>query len=107
MIESANLALRFALELAALAALAYWGVHVGESPLADVALGVGAPLVAATVWGVWAAPRSERRLSGWRLTAVQLAVLGAGAAALIAAGRPILGAIFAVVVVLNALALEA
>jgi hypothetical protein len=107
MTESANLALRFALELVALAALAYWGVHVGESPGADVALGVGAPLVAAIVWGRWAAPRSERRLTGWRLTALQLAVLLTGAAALAAAGHAVVGAIFAGVVVLNALALEA
>jgi hypothetical protein len=104
--EPANLALRFALELAALAALAYWGVHTGRSPLADVALGVGAPLVAAIVWGRWAAPRSARRLTGWRLTALQLVVLLAGAAALVAAGHPVLGAIFAAVVVLNALALR-
>lgn len=106
MTESANVGLRFVLELAALAALAYWGVHTGRSLLGDVALGVGAPLAAAIVWGVWAAPKSERRLTGWSLTAVQLAVLLAGAAALVAAGHAVLGAIFAVVVVLNALALR-
>jgi hypothetical protein len=107
MTRSVNLALRFALELAALVALAYWGVRTGRSPLADVALGLGAPLLAAAVWGRWAAPRSARRLTGRRLTAVQLTVLGAGATALISAGRPLLGAIFAAVVALNALALEA
>ncbi len=47
---SANLALRFVLELAALAALAYWGFHTGHSLLGDVALGVGAPLLAAVIW---------------------------------------------------------
>ena len=44
--QAVSLTLRFVLELAALAALAYWGVHTGDSPLADVVLGVGAPLLA-------------------------------------------------------------
>ena len=48
-LTAANLALRFFLELAALAALAYWGFHTGRSVLADVVLGLGAPLLAAVV----------------------------------------------------------
>jgi hypothetical protein len=102
MARALNLAVRFLLELAALAALAYWGFHTGESLVTDVLLGVGAPVVAAVVWGTFAAPRSERRLSGGALVAVQLAVLGAGAVALAAAGRTVLAAIFAVVIVVNA-----
>jgi len=103
---AANLALRFALELAALAALSYWGFHTGRSIAADVALGLGAPLVAAVVWGVFAAPKSVRRLRAGTLLAVQMAVLGAGAVALAAAGRPLLAAVFAAIVVVNAVLLH-
>lgn len=103
---AANLALRLALELAALAALAYWGFHTGRSIAADVALGLGAPLVAAVVWGVFAAPNSVRRLHAGKLLAVQMAVLGAGAVALAAAGRPLLAAVFAAIVVVNAVLLH-
>ena len=70
-------------------------------------LGVGAPLAAAVVWRVWAAPKSDKRLTGWRLTAVQLAVLGSGAAALVAAGQPALGAGMAGLILVNAVLLHA
>jgi hypothetical protein len=97
-----NLAVRFLLELATLAALAYWGFHTGTSLPVDLLLGVGAPLAAAAVWGMFAAPRSDRRLSGAALTAVQLTVLGAGAVALAAAGQTLLAVAFAAVIVVNA-----
>jgi hypothetical protein len=105
-LHAANLTLRFLLELASLAALAYWGFHTGHSAAGDILLGVGVPVLAACVWGVWAAPRSDRRLSGPALTALQLTVLGAGAVALIAAGRVILGVVMAIVVVVNAVLLR-
>ena len=65
--RTGNLALRFVLELACLAALAYWGAGATASDAANVALAILAPLTAATVWGVWSAPRAPRRLSGPRL----------------------------------------
>jgi hypothetical protein len=103
---AANLALRFLLELLALAALAYWGVHTGGSPAADVALGAGAPLAAASLWARYAAPRSARRLRGPARAGVELSVLGAGALGLAAAGHPLLAAAFAAVVLINAVLLH-
>lgn len=101
-IHAVNLALRFLLELAALAALAVWGVHAGHSPGADVALGVGAPLLATILWGTYAAPRAPRQLEGTPLAVIQLTVLLAGAAALAAAAHVALGVILAVIVLANA-----
>jgi hypothetical protein len=49
-LRAANLALRFALELATLVALAYWGFQAGGSTLVHVLLGLGAPLGAALAW---------------------------------------------------------
>lgn len=102
----ANLALRFALELAAPAALAYWGFHTGRTAIADVVLGLGAPLLAAVVWGVFAAPTSARRLRGGGLLAVQSAVFGAAAIGLAAAGQPVLAVAFALVVAVNSVLLQ-
>lgn len=52
----ANLTLAFLLELCALVALGYWGVWTGDGPVTKAALGIGAPLCAAVLWGLFAAP---------------------------------------------------
>ena len=57
LIKGANLALRLLPELCALGALGYWGFKTGGGSLARIGLGVGAPLVAAVAWGVFASPR--------------------------------------------------
>jgi hypothetical protein len=57
-LRGVTLAVRFLCELAMLAALAYWGFTVGDGIGAWV-LGVGAPLVAAMVWGAWVAPKAR------------------------------------------------
>jgi hypothetical protein len=71
-IKLANLALRFLLELCALAALAYWGFKTGESAVAKIGLGIGAPLLAAVLWGTFVAPGAPiptpvllRLISSW------------------------------------------
>ncbi|HEU4355995.1 MAG TPA: YrdB family protein [Actinomycetota bacterium] len=51
------LTLRFLCELGMLTALMVWGFHVGDGAWAFV-LGIGAPAVAATVWGVFVAPKA-------------------------------------------------
>ncbi len=98
----ANLALRFLLELACLAALAYWGAGATSSDTANVAVAILAPLAAATVWGIWSAPRAPRRLSGRRLTCLELAWLGCSCVLLALAGAPLAAAILFVVTVANA-----
>ena len=49
-----NLALRFAVELASLAALAYWGWHDSETTAVKLLLAIGAPVVWAVLWGTFA-----------------------------------------------------
>lgn len=102
--RSLALTAKFLLELCALAALAYWGAVTGPL-VVNVLLGIAAPLVAATVWGTWAAPRSSRRLAGTARLAVESAVFAAAALALVAARAPLLALIFAVVVVVDTVAL--
>src|SRR4029453_19638060 len=57
-LRGATLTARFLWELAMLAALAFWGYVVGEGPWAWL-LGVGAPVLAAVVWGAFVAPRAR------------------------------------------------
>ncbi len=55
-----NLAVRFLLELAGLAALGYWGWRQG-SGLTGYALTVALPLIAAALWGVFNVPGDPSR----------------------------------------------
>lgn len=104
--RAANLALKFLLELGALAAFAYWGSRTGPTAV-NVVLGIGAPLAMAVVWGTWAAPRAPRRLERARRVILELSVFALAALALIAAGAPVVAAGFAAAVALNAALLTA
>jgi hypothetical protein len=66
-LASTNLAIKFGLELAALALLAYWGAVAGTGAWA-VALAVIASAAMIGVWGTFAAPRSAHRLAALRAT---------------------------------------
>ncbi|HET9016134.1 MAG TPA: YrdB family protein [Thermomicrobiaceae bacterium] len=101
-VKLANLGLRFLLELAALVAFADWGVHVGGDAAGKAALGVGLPLLVAVVWGAFIAPRSLVAVPARARAALGLVVLLAAAAALAAAGQPIPGIAFGIIVVVNA-----
>ena len=55
-----NLAVRFLLELSALAAMGFWGWNRGAGVLRFV-LALGIPLIAAAVWGIFAVPNDPSR----------------------------------------------
>ena len=100
-LKAGNLALSFLLELCLLAALGYWGIQTGQGTLAKIALGVGAPLLVAVVWGVFCAPKAAKRLRGPALHLVELALLGTAALALYVAGHPALAVMFAALILGN------
>jgi hypothetical protein len=99
--RAANLALKFLLELAAFAALAYWGATV------NVAVAILAPAVAIVLWAIFAAPKSSRRLPTATRVPFELAVFAAAAAALFAADQPVAAIVFAVLAIVNAVLLFA
>jgi hypothetical protein len=99
--RTANLVLRLLVELACLAALAFWGAGATGSTPADILLAILAPLAAATAWGIWSAPRAAHRLAGRRLTAFELSMLAVSCALLAVAGAPLLAIALAVVAVAN------
>jgi hypothetical protein len=101
-IQTTNLALRFLLELCALTALGYWGFQAGPNLPLKIALGVGAPLLAAIFWGAFVAPKAAVQVSEPLRSALGLLVFALAAAGLVAAGRPSLAWIFGVVALVNA-----
>jgi hypothetical protein len=104
-VKVANLVLRFLLELTALGALAYWGFHEFDGAAAIV-LGLGAPLVAAAVWGLFVAPkRRVHRGEAFRWLA-ELLVFGAATAALVDAGAVVVAIVFALLAVGNGVAVR-
>ena len=104
MLGSANLALKFLLEVAALAAFAYWGANTGEMPW-SLLPAIVAPLAVAVLWGRFAAPKSERRLPLQPRIRFELTVFTAAVLALLAAGVPALAVLMSALVILNAVLL--
>jgi hypothetical protein len=96
-----NLALRFGLELAALAAFGAWGLHALGGPL-RFALAAAAVLAAAGVWGRWMAPTSGHRLADPARLLAEAAFFTAAGVALGATGRGLHGVALAVAAVANA-----
>jgi quinol-cytochrome oxidoreductase complex cytochrome b subunit len=100
-LKAINLALAFVLELCVLAALAYWGFQTGSSLFLRIGLGIGAPLLAALIWGRFMAPASKTHLSGAPYLLLKLIIFGAAAVALAVVGQVALAIIFAVVSTAN------
>jgi hypothetical protein len=90
-----NLVVRFALELAALAALGHsaW-VTVGTSAFRPDAAD-GAPLAFAVAWGLFISPKAPRRLADPLRLVAEGALFALVVAALAAADRPAVAVVFA------------
>jgi hypothetical protein len=90
-----SLALKFLLELAAFAVFAYWGASV------SIVLAVAAPAVAIVLWGLFAAPRSERRLPLPARIVFETAVFLLAVVTLLAAGALVPAIVLAVLVAIS------
>ena len=101
LLKSTNLALAFLLELGMLAALGYWGFHTGESSISRISLGLGAPLLSATVWGIFLSPKATVKVPRVIKFILQVIVFGAAVAALFAADHPTWAWVFGLLVILN------
>ena len=101
LLEGLNAVFRFGLELCALAALGYWGFAENEGLLADLLVGLGAPLAFALAWGAWIAPKAPYRLDDPLRLLVEVTVFAIAVAALAAAGSVVLVVVFAIAVIIN------
>jgi Na+-transporting NADH:ubiquinone oxidoreductase subunit NqrE len=99
--KSANLALRFALELCAFAALGYWGSQATSSTVWCTVLAIVTPAAAIVVWGLFVAPKARVKVSEPVRWGLELVVFVGAAVALAASGHVILGAVLGAVAVAN------
>jgi len=79
----------FALEVAMIAAFLFWGLS--RSYPWNLLLGLGIPATVVVFWGVFMAPRSERRLPEGTVRWVALGLFALAGVALFAAGSLVLG----------------
>ncbi|MNH74833.1 hypothetical protein D3C87_648430 [compost metagenome] len=100
-IQSLNLVLRFLLELAALTAYGYWGFHTGNQAAVKVLLGLGTPIAAAVIWGLFGSPKASYPFTGIAYFVLELAVFGLSAAALYASGKHKLALVLAILLIVN------
>lgn len=101
-VHAANEALAFLLELVMLAGLAWWGASLPASLISRVLLAVAAPLAAAIVWGLFAAPRARFRMSAAGVLVVKAVVFGVTALAVYSAGLHPLAIVAGMIAFLNA-----
>jgi hypothetical protein len=102
-----NLALRFALEIAALVALGYGGWHAG-SGLWRFVLMIALPLLAALLWGGFRPPDEPHHptqprfaVSGKVRLLIEALVFGGGAWGLFSSGLTTLGWIYTIIVIVH------
>jgi Protein of unknown function (DUF2568) len=99
-VREANLALRFLLELSALAAVGYWGWQAGDG-VARWALAAGAVTAVAATWALFVSPKATFDVARPLRLAIELAVWVAAGAALYGAGQPRLAVAFVAVAVVS------
>jgi hypothetical protein len=84
---------RFACEIAAVIAVAWWGWTV---------LGILAGIAVIAVWGVWVAPKAKRRLPDPIRLLVELGIFALATVAFFEVGQSIVAVVFAVAAVATA-----
>jgi hypothetical protein len=101
-LENANLALRFLLELGALAAVALWGWKTGDGVLRFV-LPVAAASAVVGVWALFVSPKATIELPLGARLLIEFAVWLAAGAALWASGYGALALAFVLVAIVSGL----
>ncbi len=96
-----NVALSFLLEVATLAAFAYWGFHATANPWVRWLLAIGVPLAVIVVWGRYLAPKAAHRAGLTVGVAASSGLFGLAALALVAAGQPAAGVALLILAAVN------
>ena len=95
-----NLGLAFLVELVGLAIFAWWGWRTGGSTAISLLLAIGLPVIAAVVWGLFAAPTANYGNVAVTVI-VKVAFFGLATLALWSLDHRILAAAFALIVAAN------
>lgn len=95
-----NLGVTFLVELVGLAVFAWWGWNASSSTVLRILLAVGLPVIAAILWGLFAAPTASYG-SPVITTVVKVAFFGLAGLALWTRDHHILATVFVLVVAAN------
>ncbi|PJN56345.1 hypothetical protein PAEVO_30680 [Paenibacillus sp. GM2FR] len=98
-----NLALRFILELILLFSIGYWGFHYGSGLMAQVALGIGLPLLAAVIWGMTISPKARIKLPLAVVLLIEFLIFTTAVACQVSSGFITFAIVFAFVALVNRL----
>jgi hypothetical protein len=98
-----NLVLAFAMELAGLAAFAWWGWNAGGNMALQLVLAIGLPLIGAVLWRLFAAHANATYGGPVVTTVFKVAFFGLAGLAVWTLGHPLLGVAFVLVVAANLL----
>jgi hypothetical protein len=101
-LHAVNESLAFLVELALLGGLAWWGATVHGAVAVRVLLAVAAPVAAAVVWALFAAPRARIHLPVLGVLAVKAVVFGLTALAVYAGGLHAAAIVVGVIAFLSA-----
>ena len=104
-IGMAALAIRFLVEVLGIVAVAFWGWQTGPDGIGRIALAVGAAVGLIIVWAFVVAPKADDPLGQPARDIIGTGLLLVAAAGLAVAGQPRLAVVFAVVIVVDWLAL--
>jgi hypothetical protein len=99
------LALRLALELAGVAAVAWWGIQRGSDEANRAILAIGAATLLIVVWGLVVAPKARNPLAPRPRWLIGSALLLLSAVALWSAGSPTLALVFGCLVIMDSVVL--
>lgn len=94
-IKNIHLTLAFVLELFMLGAIAWWGYRQGQTPVSKYALAITLVLLASVLWGIFAAPKSKKRLPFAARLPFQLCMFLTAAFLLYATGETVTAFCFA------------
>jgi uncharacterized protein DUF2568 len=100
-IQSANLGIRFLLELCLLVSIGYSAFSTVQGRLFQIAAGILAALIVALVWGILLAPASSMRLQGAPYVGLEVALFLAAVVGLTISGQPLLGVVLAAAALIN------
>ncbi|KQQ94106.1 4-amino-4-deoxy-L-arabinose transferase [Leifsonia sp. Leaf325] len=98
---SPNDILRFLLEIFAVVTLGIWGFLAWPLPWPGALIGIGAPLLAILLWGLFRSPKAVFRIDPFGKAIVEILVMGSAALAWWQLGQPIVAAVFAVVATIS------
>ncbi|GGF13727.1 hypothetical protein GCM10011321_02130 [Youhaiella tibetensis] len=106
-LKGGNLLVAFVAELAMLAAFVVWALGLDQAGWLKWLIAVVAVVVAATAWGIFAAPKSGMRLGEPWLTVFKVAMFALAVLALQAAGRTEWAVVLGVVAAANLVLMHA